>query len=253
MCWNKGDNPDAHYFNAVFDQLAAGKLVPNATFDMDRMGIVGYSVGCSMVRVAWPSPPAPEIKAPAERKTRCNRSTQFRSRRVTCAPSARASLPSCCCSRFCFAFAFVAAQVSRYFESSSHMKTPSGRQWPVARAGVMVAGGSLDCYNYPWNENVSAIPSDFLPCERPLSVGCCPANKSEPRFDDGVTPYSQHPPVVLLQTTQDGEADSYASDKYFNALNAHGAVAFSVRVPGIRHGWAAPEVPPAVNFLLAYV
>ena len=153
-------------------------------------------------------------------------------------------------------------QASRYFESAMNMKTPSGVPWPVARAAVMVAGGSLNCYNYAPNfrwdwmttdMHADHLPSNFLPCERPLTVGCCPTNKTEPRFDNGLTPYSEHTPVLLMQTTQDDEADQHASRKYFNAMNNNGGVAFIVRVAGYRHGWTVSEVPPAVNFLTAYV
>ena len=49
MCWNGGKNPDVGYYNAVFDGLAKSKFAAGAKFDMKRMGIVGYSVGCSMV------------------------------------------------------------------------------------------------------------------------------------------------------------------------------------------------------------
>ena len=117
----------------------------------------------------------------------------------------------------------------------------------------MVAGGSLNCYNYPWDKNRTAVPKSFLPCERPTTVGCCPNNMTEPRYDDGVAPYIKHPPMLMLQTTEDEYSDQLASQKYYNAMNSHGAVAFIVRVKGKRHGWVATQVAPAINFMNAFV
>ena len=51
----------------------------------------------------------------------------------------------------------------------------------------------------------------------------------------------------------DPSQDQLASQKYFNAMNDHGAVSFIVRVEGKRHGWVAPQVSPAINFLRAFV
>ena len=40
-----------------------------------------------------------------------------------------------------------------------------------------------------------------------ITTCCCSlAHAQEPRFDSGVTPYAEHPPVLLLQTTQDAGA-----------------------------------------------
>ena len=49
MCWNDGENPDAGYYSALFDRMNGKGLIPNQQFNMKRMGIVGYSVGCHMV------------------------------------------------------------------------------------------------------------------------------------------------------------------------------------------------------------
>ena len=61
-------------------------------------------------------------------------------------------------------------QTSRYMQSWPDMVTPAGMRWPTPRAGIMVAGGSLNCYNYPWSKNLTAIPGGFLPCERPTGL-----------------------------------------------------------------------------------
>jgi hypothetical protein len=109
-----------------------------------------------------------------------------------------------------FGYSVGAGAVSRYINEFPLMKTkPDNYDFPLIKSAVMVAGGSLYCY--------SAI---FSPCfDTNVSIrGCCPATLSEPNFDNGVIPWSQHPPVIIIQSSDDSYADPMAGTYYYNVM-----------------------------------
>ena len=109
-----------------------------------------------------------------------------------------------------FGYSVGAGAVSRYINEFPLMKTkPDNYNFPLIKSAVMVAGGSLYCY--------SAI---FSPCfDTNVNIrGCCPSTLSEPNFDNGVIPWSQHPPVIIIQSSDDSYADPMAGTYYYNVM-----------------------------------
>jgi hypothetical protein len=100
--------------------------------------------------------------------------------------------------------------VSRYINEFPFLQTkPDMYKFPLIKSAVMVAGGSLYCYS-----------KIFSPCfdTNINQRGCCPSDLSEPNFDNGVIPWSKHPPVILIQSVDDSYADPMASTYYHNIM-----------------------------------
>lgn len=102
-----------------------------------------------------------------------------------------------------------AQAVSRAINNYPSMTTPAGNEFPGIRSAMMLSGGSYFCYG---DATVSW-------CKNP--IGCCPQNQTEQIYDDGQRPWSEHPPVILAQTTNDDYADTNASVYYFDVLKSH--------------------------------
>lgn len=149
----------------------------------------------------------------------------------------------------------VAAQmVSRSINDFPVMKTfPSQCQFPVIQAAVMIGGGSYFCYAA---DNLDSLPDNFKPCNK--LNGCCPHNQTEEAFDNGTIPWSDHPPVLLLQTSLDSFADRGASKYYYEVMSRktrHVQVCRVIAggVVALRHGLSQLQVMPLVTFVQAYV
>jgi hypothetical protein len=100
--------------------------------------------------------------------------------------------------------------ISRYINEFPFLQTkPDMYKFPLIKSAVMVAGGSLYCYS-----------KIFSPCfdTNVDQRGCCPSDLSEPNFDNGVIPWSKHPPVILIQSVDDSYADPMASTYYYNIM-----------------------------------
>jgi hypothetical protein len=109
-------------------------------------------------------------------------------------------------------------------------------KWPEWKFGIMIAGGSMFCYD------------DTLRCPSHLKPhGCCPVGRTEEVFDDKHVPWSRHPPSILVQTKHDIYADNDAMRNYFGVLKRHNAEAVAVYSEGFRHGVCACQVTPILN------
>lgn len=109
-----------------------------------------------------------------------------------------------------FGYSVGAGAVSRYMNEFPSMETkPGGYKFPIIKSTTMVGGGSLYCYS-------KVFPGCFDDIS-PLR-GCCPKELSEPNFDNGKIPWSKHPPVLLIQSTDDNYADPMASTYYYNIM-----------------------------------
>jgi hypothetical protein len=122
-------------------------------------------------------------------------------------------------------------------------------------AGVMMAGGSMSCYNVPpfakgWcsrcnahnmlrNTSGGAVPrtnnhSDpryewwhssaqvVAAGDTPSCMFCCPSNYTEDWYHDHPEEYASHPFTLLAQTEVDNEADSSAAANYHHTMVGHG-------------------------------
>jgi hypothetical protein len=112
--------------------------------------------------------------------------------------------------------------------------TEEAISYPKINGAFMIGGGSQYCY----------ISSDGRGHRAPSIMGqchgsggnCCPANATEKIYMDGTLPYSEHPPVVMLQTQKDSNAAHDASIKYYETAAANNVPAVLVTGKGKYHG-----------------
>ena len=120
--------------------------------------------------------------------------------------------------------------------------------------GVMLSGGSYDCYNDPGSDAgpshtpvascASCTPGGPSHCaDDPLCSSCnttvktycqqcCPRNYTERWFAETPGAYASHPPTLLAQmSTTDNHADLCACKNYHDTLVAHGVKSELVLVP----------------------
>lgn len=166
-----------------------------------------------------------------------------------------------------------AQMVSRCIQSFPDMKTPSGSPYPSVNYGVMLAGGSYGCYDYGEKALISGKRyQNYMPCRSPINLGCCPHNYAEQRYGQakykapdgtvfdkkaGLELMKNHPPILLLQTTNDSYADPYASTYYYDLVKTGGGQVWKNAYPakepklvsGNLHGLKASQVDPAVRFI----
>eukprot|EP01051_Picozoa_sp_SAG22_P001329 SAG22_NODE_51_length_24458_cov_19.853161_9_plen_526_part_00 len=116
------------------------------------------------------------------------------------------------------------------------------------KGGVMLSGGSYECYNDPQDPTLQPPPQPVGSCASCTEGGpshcdstadpkcdsctagvktycqqCCPKNFTEQHFHDKPAAYSEHPPVFLAQTSKsDNHADLCACKNYYNTLLANG-------------------------------
>lgn len=131
---------------------------------------------------------------------------------------------------------------------------PQNKQlWPRFACIVLVGGGSMYCYAYAdcCDEQLPP-PARFGACAS-WGVGCCPASWTESVFDDGLLPYSTHPPTLLLQYDQDPGADVDASWKYVSALASGQAPGCIYTQKGAVHGLPSCAADATVAFVSQYL
>jgi hypothetical protein len=132
--------------------------------------------------------------------------------------------------------------------------TPTLFPGVTIKAGVMMSGGSYQCYNDPKLDTgasntpvgscTTCTPGGASHCENdPLCDSCnpavktycqqcCPRNYTEQFYQDHPDKYASHPPVFLLQMTSvDNHADLCAAKNYNSALIANGVKSTLVLVP----------------------
>jgi hypothetical protein len=144
------------------------------------------------------------------------------------------------------------------------------------RAGVMMAGGSHACYNWPGHgalAQCSQCNSSSSYERDPAAYGCsntakargviggqpycdlcCPQNYTEHYYAEHPEKYRSHPPTLLIQTELDSGADSCAALNYHRTMLDHEGLSeigivpldqqrcFSIGSPG------DPAVPAADTF-----
>jgi len=132
--------------------------------------------------------------------------------------------------------------VSRYINEFPILQTkPDMYKFPLIKSVVMVAGGSLYCYS-----------KIFSPCfdTNTTQRGCCPSDKSEPNFDNGVIPWSKHPPVILIQSVDDSYADPMATTYYHNIMIKNNVPSKKVLDDTVIHGISSEN---QVNAIIDWV
>jgi hypothetical protein len=132
--------------------------------------------------------------------------------------------------------------------------TPTTFPGVTIKAGVMLSGGSYQCYNDP-KQATGASNTPVGSCTTCTEGGpshcendplcnscnvsvktycqqCCPRNYTEQYYQDHPDKYASHPPTFLLQMSSvDNHADLCACKHYADALTAHGVSNKLVLVP----------------------
>ena len=80
-----------------------------------------------------------------------------------------------------------------------------------------------------------------------------PHNLSEPNFDDGKIPWSEHPPMVLAQSTDDNFADPMATTFYTSVMKAHDVPVLNTMEDSTDHGIASlDQIDDIINWVNKY-
>ena len=122
-----------------------------------------------------------------------------------------------------------AQMVSRCINEFGTSSIPNS---PKVSVACMISGGSLHCYEYcnsdastergPKGKICKKQPINYEPCWSKTTIGCCPKDLTEPRYDNDIKNYKNHPPVILTQTSIDVFADPRASYNYYEKLQKMG-------------------------------
>jgi hypothetical protein len=145
--------------------------------------------------------------------------------------------------------------VSRYFNEFPVMKTISGKPLPHINTGVMIAGGSLYCFSKDCKDVYCNGDTHFSPCYNPnlKTRGCCPHDLTEPNYDNGIIPWSEHPPVLIIQSIDDSYSDPMAGTYYYNILRKHDVPAEKVMAESTVHGIATEhQVTSIIEWIEKY-
>lgn len=102
-----------------------------------------------------------------------------------------------------------AQMVSRFYNEFPNMTTISNIPFPKISCGIMIAGGTLHCFD---DDNPNS----------------CPVNKTEPIYDDGIKPWKNHPATLLFQNIPDTYSDDNATANYFKTLAKNGVPCYLV-------------------------
>lgn len=116
-----------------------------------------------------------------------------------------------------------AQMVSRLYNEFPSMTTINNIQFPKISCGIMIAGGTLYCFD------------DSNP-------KICPSSKTEPIYDKKNRLWEKHPATLLFQNIPDYYSDSKATSNYFNTLANNGVPCYlvnkSVEKPEKKHAIA---------------
>ena len=123
--------------------------------------------------------------------------------------------------------------VSRYINEFPFLKTINGTKFPKIISAVLIAGGSYFCYDSYLHK---IKPDNFKNCIDEINRGCCPNNIIEQNFHDGTLKWSDHPPVLLVQQSNDFFADPNASIYYFNIMSKNNAPVLRISDNSDTHG-----------------
>lgn len=124
-----------------------------------------------------------------------------------------------------------AQAVSRYINEFPFLKTINGIKFPKIISSVLIAGGSYFCYDeYLYN----TLP--YSQCLDSQKRGCCPNNITEQNYKNGKLKWSDHPPVLLVQQSNDFFADPFASVYYFNVMTENNAPVLRLSDESNTHG-----------------
>ena len=128
--------------------------------------------------------------------------------------------------------------VSRYINEFPFLKTISGIKFPKIISAVLIAGGSYFCYDsYLYSTKPFKNCIDKISLQNPdKGRGCCPDNIIEQNFNDGTLKWSDHPPVLLVQQSNDFFADPNASIFYFNIMSKNNAPVLRISDNSDTHG-----------------
>eukprot|EP00911_Craspedida_sp_UC1_P000831 UC1_evm1s637 len=142
--------------------------------------------------------------------------------------------------------------VSWFYQMQATNTLPAGI---TIVGGLMMSGGSYQCYNDPKDPDMPVTPvttckgcmeggpshcystqdphcDSCNPAVVPYCQQCCPKNYTEDFYLQNPTKWTAHPPTFLGQTSlQDDHADLCATRNYYQTLKANGVRAALMVVP----------------------
>ena len=151
--------------------------------------------------------------------------------------------------------------VSRCINEFPSLRTTNQHPFPCIRAAVMVSGGSMHCYQFcnggeldKTNRGYGGPLCDqqaapYTPCFDNQIRGCCPKGLTEPNYDTGKLHWANHPPVILLQSLYDENADPNASTYYAEVLEDHHVPVEVISRAGCIHNLFPSGVAPILAFV----
>jgi len=148
----------------------------------------------------------------------------------------------------------VSAQaVSRYINEFPFLKTIKGHKFPKINCAVMIAGGSYFCYDDKFQ---STHIKQYKDCTsiKEGNVGCCPNNITEENYSNGKLKWKNHPPVLLIQQSQDWYADPNASIFYEKIMKNNYVLVKRISSNSDIHGLSSyKQSDSATQFILKYL
>ena len=226
LCWNNGHNPDASYLTALFKAIQEQTLFTNPNHTTQLI------------------PADPTLGKLHEGAANFHKK------------------PIHLDSRSCglIGYSVGAQMVSRAINEFGSIPV-TVEYSPDVKVGCMIAGGSLHCYEHCNGDSSTARgpgrvlceqqPKEWGPCWNPKSLGCCPLNLTEPRYDKKSE--EDHPPVILVQTDFDYYADPRASENYYSALKMMGVDTEIVHGMCGNHDLFPAAVIPVLRFFVKYM
>ena len=111
------------------------------------------------------------------------------------------------------------------------------------------------CDAYPRTQSGASVPHAFGPCasiDEPAG-GCCPVGLTELRY--WKKNHRSHPPMLLIQTSDDKIGDREAGAKYFAAMKAQKGTACHLgsEEGEIHHGLVESQMSAFVAFVLLHI
>ena len=132
-----------------------------------------------------------------------------------------------------------AQAVSRYINEFPYLKTIIGNKFPEIVSAVLIAGGSYFCYDdylYTTKPFKNCIDQNSLKTKNNEGRGCCPDNIIEQNYHEGKLKWNKHPPVLLVQQSNDFFADPNASIFYFDIMSKNNAPVLRISDNSDTHG-----------------
>ena len=157
-----------------------------------------------------------------------------------------------------------AQMVSRCYNDFPFLTLTNNIPFPDIKVGVMISGGSMHCYQYCNADPKSDLrkpngvlcknqPKEYENCFDKITRGCCPKDKTEINYDNGILEWKNHPATILAQTKLDNFADPNASIYYYNKLKKMGVSSQIISGEGDNHNLFPSAIIPIIHFIKTFL